>query len=70
MKEIRIEGRKPLEGEIKIQGSKNAALPIMAAALLHKGEITRHQCPDIADVYTMAEIMKKLGVKIQYKNHQ
>lgn len=69
MKEIRIEGRKPLEGEIKIQGSKNAALPIMAAALLHKGEIILHQCPDIADVYTMAEIMKKLGVKIQYKNH-
>ena len=41
----------------------------MAAALLHKGEIILHQCPDIADVHTMAEIMKKLGVKIQYKNH-
>ncbi|MGN0399893.1 MAG: UDP-N-acetylglucosamine 1-carboxyvinyltransferase [Blautia sp.] len=69
MKEIRIEGRKPLEGEIKIQGSKNAALPIMAAALLHKGEIVLHQCPDIADVHTMAEILKKLGAKIQYKEN-
>ena len=37
MSEIRIFGQSPLKGEISIQGSKNAALPMMAAALLHKG---------------------------------
>ena len=37
MKGIRITGQIPLDGEVRIQGSKNAALPVMAAALLNRG---------------------------------
>ena len=47
--EIRITGGRPLKGTISIQGSKNAALPMMAAALLHKGVSVLRGCPCIAD---------------------
>ena len=46
MNQIRIEGFHRLNGEVRIQGSKNAALPMMAAAVLCKGEVILHHCPD------------------------
>lgn len=58
---IRITGGKPLQGKVTIQGSKNAALPMMAAALLHKGVSVLEDCPVIADVVCMEEILKSLG---------
>lgn len=67
MNEIRIEGGNPLTGEVRIQGSKNAALPMMAAALLHKGKSVLHRCPMIADVFVMEEILRELGVQIQHE---
>ena len=42
---IRIQGLKSLRGEMKIQGSKNAVLPVMAAALLHEGMIVIKKFP-------------------------
>ncbi|MFR8337501.1 MAG: hypothetical protein ACLVAW_12935 [Eisenbergiella massiliensis] len=50
MKSIYISGNAPLYGEVTIQGSKNAALPIMAAALLIPGISVLKNCPRIADV--------------------
>lgn len=50
---------KKLEGEIKISGSKNAALPIIAATVLNAGTTTLYNVPDIQDVNTMFEILKK-----------
>ena len=41
----KIRGKKRLKGSVKIQGSKNAALPIMAASLLAKGCMILHNCP-------------------------
>lgn len=59
--EICIIGGKPLQGKISVQGSKNAALPMMAAALLHRGISVLEDCPAIADVFCMEEILHKLG---------
>ena len=46
-----MRGNGPLEGEVKVQGSKNAALPMMAAAVLHEGVTVLHNCPRIAVVF-------------------
>ena len=59
--EIRVTGGKPLRGCISVQGSKNAALPMMAASLLHRGVSVLRGCPKIADVYCMEEILEGLG---------
>ena len=55
---IRITGGKPLQGTISIQGSKNSALPMMAASLLHRGVSVLKGCPAIADVYCMEDILR------------
>ena len=51
MSVIEVQGLTPLEGEIKIQGSKNAVLPMMAAAILHKGTTVIENVPRIQDVF-------------------
>ena len=61
MDKIRITGGKPLQGTISIQGSKNSALPMMAASLLHRGVSVLKGCPAIADVYCMEDILRSLG---------
>ncbi len=67
LKSMRIWGGRPLDGTVNIQGSKNAALPIMAAAVLHKGMTVLHHCPKIADVLFMEKILIQLGAKICWK---
>lgn len=69
MKGIKVVGGIPLNGEVRIQGSKNAALPLMAAALLNKGTTILYGCPKIADVFVMEEILRLLGAKTVWKNH-
>ncbi len=61
MKQISIRGGVPLTGQVRIQGSKNAALPIIAATLLAKGEHEIKNCPKIADVYYMLELIRSQG---------
>lgn len=63
MGEIWIDGNVPLAGETQVQGSKNAALPMIAAALLHEGVTVLHGCPRILDVLRMEKIVSSLGVK-------
>ncbi len=60
---IRITGGIPLDGEVRIQGSKNAALPIMAAALLNRGTTVLKGCPRIADVFLMEQMLRDLGAR-------
>lgn len=60
---IEICGGQRLFGEMEVQGSKNAALPIIAAAVLHNGEIRIRHCPNIADVKSMMEIITTAGGK-------
>ncbi len=59
--DISIRGGKPLNGCVCIHGSKNAALPMMAASFLHKGISVLKGCPAIADVFCMEEILRQLG---------
>ncbi len=65
MKKISVVGGRCLHGEIQVQGSKNAALPILAAALLNPGETVLHNCPRITDVDDMLQILKSLGCSIR-----
>jgi UDP-N-acetylglucosamine 1-carboxyvinyltransferase len=61
---IVIQGGKPLFGDIQISGAKNAALPILASALLTSGENTFHNIPDLVDIKTIKKLLKNMGVQI------
>ncbi|MCD7735901.1 MAG: UDP-N-acetylglucosamine 1-carboxyvinyltransferase [Lachnospiraceae bacterium] len=63
MRYLEIAGGKPLSGEITIQGSKNAALPVLAAALLGEGPCVIENCPGIRDVEDTLAIIEMLGCK-------
>lgn len=63
MSRIQIQGFRPLKGRISIQGSKNAALPMMAAAVLHRGVTVLSNVPLIQDVECMKAILNSLGCR-------
>lgn len=65
MSYIQINGGISLEGEIKIQGSKNAVLPIMAASILNQGNVVIKGCPRIRDVDNMICLLKETGCNIR-----
>lgn len=56
-----ITGGRRLCGEITVQGSKNSALPLIAACLLNKGKSVVHNCPDLSDVRAAVDILNCLG---------
>src|SRR3569623_808590 len=61
MDKIVVEGGNRLSGKIPISGAKNAALPLLAAALLPSGQSTYKNVPQLADVRTMAKLLRMLG---------
>ena len=65
-----IKGGSRLEGIVKISGSKNASLPIIAATILNKGITTLYNVPNIQDTQMMYEIIKLLGGKVQKKKNK
>lgn len=65
-----IRGGKPLSGAIDVQGAKNAALPVMAASILLKGQsLTLERVPNLHDIQTMAEMLRYLGTQVSFKNN-
>ncbi|GMU70415.1 MAG: UDP-N-acetylglucosamine 1-carboxyvinyltransferase [Steroidobacteraceae bacterium] len=64
MDKLQIQGGVPLEGEIRISGAKNAALPILAGALLADGPVTVSNVPHLQDVTTMIELLGRMGVDV------
>lgn len=64
MARLIIRGGKPLSGTFEPAGNKNAALPMLAAALLTDQPVILHRVPDIADVRVMCELLSDLGVEI------
>ena len=68
MSSYMIEGGKKLEGEVKISGSKNASLPIMAASILNGKTSTLYNVPNIYDIQSTLKILKVLGCKVEKKN--
>jgi UDP-N-acetylglucosamine 1-carboxyvinyltransferase len=65
MDKLRITGGRPLEGEIRISGAKNAALPIMCAALLTAKPLTLTNVPALRDVSTMAKLLGEMGLSVK-----
>lgn len=68
MEYFEITGGTPLHGSITLQGFKNAALPLMAASILHPGRTTLHHVPAIRDVDVMIEILENIGCTVQKDN--
>lgn len=66
MSSIEVIGKEQLKGELKIQGSKNAALPLIAATILNKGISILKNCPKILDVIHMVKILEELGCKTSW----
>jgi UDP-N-acetylglucosamine 1-carboxyvinyltransferase len=64
MDSLKITGGVPLKGEIAISGAKNAALPILCAALLSRGTLTLTNVPALEDVRTMAKLIGQMGVSV------
>lgn len=63
---IEVHGGKKLYGEIVIQGSKNAVLPMLAASVLSKDIVKIYNCPKILDVESMLELLKAIGCSIEW----
>ena len=65
MQKLIINGKKNLSGSIKISGSKNATLPILAASLLSNKAITLKNVPLVQDVYTMIKLLGFIGLNVK-----
>ena len=63
---VRIEGGRPLRGEVKVSGSKNASLKLLAAATLTGERCRFMNVPEIADVHVMVETLRDLGVVVDH----
>ena len=66
MDTIKIHGRVNLQGKVRIQGSKNASLPILSAVLLTDGETVLQNVPKITDVHRMLQILQCMGCSVKY----
>lgn len=66
MEQLVIHGGKRLCGALTVSGAKNASLPIMAATLLLDGRAVLHRVPRLADVETMAELLRRLGMAVEW----
>lgn len=64
MDALRIEDNGPLTGNIKVSGSKNAALPLMASVLLTDQHVTFRNLPHLADITTMTKLLSGMGVEV------
>jgi len=65
MDKLKITGGKRLEGEVRVSGAKNAALPILCAALLTDKPLTLANVPKLMDISTMAKLLAQMGVEIE-----
>ncbi len=70
MSSIVVTGGVPLRGSLRIPGAKNAVLPILAATLLAKAPVRLLDCPRLADVANMLEILRRLGCDTQWEGDE
>ncbi|MGC8765069.1 MAG: UDP-N-acetylglucosamine 1-carboxyvinyltransferase [Brevinematia bacterium] len=64
-----IRGENKLKGEVKISGSKNASLPIMAASLLTPERVVVYNVPELMDIRTMITLLEHLGKKVSFSDN-
>jgi len=69
MQKLEVFGANKLKGQIKISGSKNASLPILAATLLTKKKVLLKNLPRVKDIETMVSLLQSLGSKIKFYNN-
>jgi UDP-N-acetylglucosamine 1-carboxyvinyltransferase len=69
MDAIIVEGGRPLRGEVRIGGAKNAVLPMMAASLLVPGPVRIRNVPRLMDVVTFLGLLREMGVEGGYEDH-
>lgn len=67
MDSIRIQGGIALQGKVRIQGSKNAALPVLAATLLTGESSLIENCPRITDVHAMISLLRSMGCTVNWQ---
>ena len=65
MDQLLIAGGRPLRGEVRISGAKNAALPILCASLLSEAPLRLSNVPDLRDVATLVRLLEGMGVEAQ-----
>ena len=70
MQKLEVFGANKLKGQIKISGSKNASLPILAATLLSRKKIVLKNLPKVRDIETMLTLLKSLGSKVKCEKKQ
>ena len=70
MQKLEVFGANKLKGQVKISGSKNASLPILAATLLSNGKISLNNIPRVKDIETMICLLKSLGSKISLNSNK
>ena len=70
MQRLAIQGGNRLNGEVRISGAKNAALPILCASLLTGDSLQLGNVPDLNDVATMRKLLQQMGVKIEVNGNQ
>ncbi len=63
-----VQGGRQLSGRVAVSGSKNATLPIMAAALAADGETVLENVPDLADVRTLSQLLRQLGMDVAHSD--
>ena len=63
-----IQGNKPLFGDVKISGAKNAVLPLISISLLFSKGFTLKNVPNLLDTNTMIKLVNELGVKTEFSN--
>ena len=66
MDKLEVFGARKLKGQIKISGSKNAALPILASTILSNKKIYLTNLPRVKDIETMIKLLESLGAKVKY----
>lgn len=67
MEEILVQGGNRLEGSVKVEGAKNAVLPILAASILvEEGKTYLSNVPVLSDVYTINELLNNINVKNKF----
>lgn len=70
MSQIVIQGGRPLEGTLRVQGAKNSVLPVLAATILHPGRTVLQGCPHLSDVEASIRILRHLGCTAQWEGEE
>jgi UDP-N-acetylglucosamine 1-carboxyvinyltransferase len=70
LEKIIVRGGKKLNGTVKVEGAKNAVLPVIAASLLaSNGKSIIHDVPELSDVYTINEVLRYLNAEVKFENN-